>query len=81
MAVDLRRGSPTYGQWVDAKLSAANGDQLFIPVGIAHGFVTLEPEYEVVYQCSTTDAPEQDGGIAWDSTGIDGRSLPASSPS
>ncbi|MBB3349624.1 dTDP-4-dehydrorhamnose 3,5-epimerase [Sphingomonas sp. BK069] len=71
VAVDLRRGSPTYGQWVGAELSAADGDQLFIPVGFAHGFVTLEPECEVVYKCSDTYAPAQDGGIAWDSAGID----------
>jgi dTDP-4-dehydrorhamnose 3,5-epimerase len=71
VAVDLRRGSPSYGQWVGAELSAADGDQLFIPVGFAHGFVTLEPECEVVYKCSDTYAPEQDGGIAWDSAGID----------
>ncbi|WP_298808774.1 dTDP-4-dehydrorhamnose 3,5-epimerase [uncultured Sphingomonas sp.] len=71
VAVDVRRGSPTYGQWVGAELSAENGDQLFVPVGFAHGFVTLESDCEVVYKCSDTYAPEHDDGIAWDSVGID----------
>lgn len=71
VAVDMRKGSPTYGQWVAAELSAKNGDQLFVPVGFAHGFLTLEPDCEVVYKCSDTYALDHDGGIAWDSVGID----------
>jgi dTDP-4-dehydrorhamnose 3,5-epimerase len=71
VAVDVRAGSPTYGQWVGAELSAENGHQLFVPVGFAHGFLTLEPDCEVSYKCSDTYAPAQDGGVRWNSVGID----------
>lgn len=65
VAVDIRKGGPTYGQWVGAELSAANGAQLLIPIGFAHGFLTLEPNCEVMYKCSDIYAPDHDGGLAW----------------
>lgn len=71
VAVDIRKGSPTYGQWVGAELSAENGNQLFIPAGFAHGFVTLEPDCEVTYKCSDIYAPAHDAGILWNSACID----------
>ncbi len=71
VAVDIRAGSPTYGQWVGTELSAENGHQLFVPTGFAHGFVTLENDCEVTYKCSDVYAPAQDGGIRWDSIGVD----------
>ncbi|MBU2233088.1 MAG: dTDP-4-dehydrorhamnose 3,5-epimerase [Alphaproteobacteria bacterium] len=64
-AVDVRRGSPTYGQYVAAELTAKGGEQLFVPVGFAHGFVTLEPNVEIAYKVSGLYAPDCDGGIVW----------------
>ncbi|HVF92837.1 MAG TPA: dTDP-4-dehydrorhamnose 3,5-epimerase [Sphingomonas sp.] len=70
VAVDVRAGSPTYGHWVGATLSADNGHQLFVPVGYAHGFLTLEADCEVSYKVSALYAPECDGGIRWDDPAI-----------
>lgn len=64
-AVDLRRGSPTYGNHVAAELSADNGDQLWIPVGFGHAFVTLEPDTEVIYKVTAPYDPATDGGLRW----------------
>lgn len=71
VAVDIRKGSPTYGQWIGAELSFDNGRQLWIPAGFLHGFVTREPDTEIVYKCTDHYAPEADGGVAWDSVGIE----------
>jgi len=65
VAVDIRRGSPTYGEWEGYELTAENGDQLYVPVGFAHGFLTLEPDSEIVYKCSDYYAPETEGAIRW----------------
>ena len=66
MAVDLRAQSPTYGQWVAAELTAAAGEQLYVPAGFGHAFLTLEPDTEVAYKVDAVYAPESDAGIAWD---------------
>ena len=70
VAVDIRRGSPTYGKWEGYELTADNGHQLYVPVGFAHGFVTLEPDSEIVYKCTDYYAPESEGAVHWDSCGI-----------
>ena len=70
VAVDIRKGSPTYGQWVGYELSEENGLQLLIPEGFAHGFVTRAPMTEIIYKCSDYYDPSTDGGVAWDSCGI-----------
>ncbi|MGH7026600.1 dTDP-4-dehydrorhamnose 3,5-epimerase [Brevundimonas sp.] len=80
-AVDLRRGSPTYGRHVAAELSEDNGRQLFIPVGFGHAFVTLTPDAEIAYKVSDVYAPDCDGGVIWnDPTIAIDWPLPATGP-
>jgi dTDP-4-dehydrorhamnose 3,5-epimerase len=71
VAVDIRKGSATYGKWVGYELSAENGAQLFIPAGFAHGFATLQPDSEIIYKCSDYYAPETEGALRWDDPAID----------
>ena len=66
VAVDIRRGAPTYGQWFGVELSAENGRQLLIPAGFLHGFATLTPDCEVYYKCSDFYAPECEGAVRFD---------------
>ena len=70
VAVDIRVGSPTYGQWVGAELSYENGKQLMIPAGFLHGFVTREPDTEIIYKCTDFYAPDCDGAVRWDDPDI-----------
>jgi dTDP-4-dehydrorhamnose 3,5-epimerase len=71
VAVDARRGSPSYGQWFGTELSFENGRQLWVPAGFLHGFVTREPDTEIVYKCTDHYAPDCDGAVHWDSVDID----------
>ena len=71
VAVDVRSGSTTYGQWVGLELSFDNGKQLWIPAGFLHGFMTLHSDSEIIYKCTDHYAPECDGAVRWDSCGID----------
>lgn len=70
VAVDIRRGSPTYGKWVGVELSFENGKQLLVPKGFLHGFVTRTPDTEIIYKCSDYYAPDCDGAIRFDDPDI-----------
>jgi dTDP-4-dehydrorhamnose 3,5-epimerase len=65
VAVDIRRGSPTFGHWIAARLDSAAGAQLYVAAGFAHGYCTLEPDSEVAYKVSAFYAPAAEGGILW----------------
>ncbi len=65
VAVDIRHGSPTFGQRVGAEISAQDWNQILVPIGFAHGFVTLEPNTEVIYKVTAPYAPDHDKGLAW----------------
>ena len=66
VAVDVRQGSPTYGQWVGERLSATNKKQLWVPEGLAHGFLVLSEAAEFLYKTTDYYAPQYDHCIAWD---------------
>lgn len=70
VAVDIRKGSPTYGKWKGYELTAENGHQLYVPVGFAHGFLTLVPDSEIVYKCSDYYVPEAEGSLSWNDPDI-----------
>ena len=73
VAVDIRQGSPTFGQWVGAELSADNGAQLLVPKGFAHAYCTLTEECEVLYKVTGYYAPQAEGALHWNDpiVGID----------
>ena len=70
VAVDIRSGSPTFGKHVAMELSAESGYQFYVPIGFAHGFVTLEDETVVLYKVSDYYAPTQDSGLRWNDPDI-----------
>lgn len=71
VAVDLRKGSATYGKWAGIALSAENKKQFYVPAGFAHGFLVLSEEAEFVYKCTDFYHPEDEGGILWNDPTID----------
>lgn len=70
VVVDIRQGSPHYGRWIGIEVSAAKWNQVFIPIGFAHGFVTLEPDTEVLYKVTDYYSPEHERVIRYDDPNI-----------
>jgi dTDP-4-dehydrorhamnose 3,5-epimerase len=79
VAVDIRRGSPTFGRWVGQELSAQNGQMLYVPPGFAHGFCVLSDTAHVLYKVTAEYAPHLDRGILWNDPQI-GISWPVADP-
>jgi dTDP-4-dehydrorhamnose 3,5-epimerase len=71
VAVDIRRGSPTFGRWTGTLLSEENKRQLYIPEGFAHGFCVLSETADVMYKCTALYAPDDEFGILWSDSTID----------
>jgi len=70
VAVDVRKGSPTFGKWVSALLTEENKHQLYVPEGFAHGFLVLSESAEVIYKCTDLYAPQHEYGIRWNDPAI-----------
>jgi dTDP-4-dehydrorhamnose 3,5-epimerase len=70
VAVDIRKGSPTFGRWFGIELSFENGRQLMIPEGFLHGFATREPDTEIIYKCTDYYSPSSDGAVRFDDPAI-----------
>jgi dTDP-4-dehydrorhamnose 3,5-epimerase len=70
VAVDLRRGSSSFGRWISAVLSPEENNQLWVPPGFGHGFCTLEPNSVISYRVTNYYRPENDKGVAWDDADI-----------
>ena len=70
VTVDIRKGSPRYGDWAGYELTEGNAHQLYVPVGFAHGFVTLHPGSEIMYKCTDYYAPQTEGSIRWNDPNI-----------
>jgi dTDP-4-dehydrorhamnose 3,5-epimerase len=80
VAVDIRRSSPTFGQWVSLEITAEKGNQILVPKGFAHGFLTIEPHTEVIYKVTDVYSPAHDRSIRFDDPSI-GIAWPGSSDS
>ena len=80
VAVDLRAGSPTFGQWLAQVLSADNGRMLYVPPGFAHGFCVVSGEADVMYKVTCEFAPEAERGIVWNDPAV-GIEWPVKEPS
>ena len=65
VAVDARKGSPRYGEWVAVEISVEKGNQLLVPKGFLHGFLTLTPDTHFLYKCTDTYAPDSEGAVIW----------------
>jgi len=70
VALDIRRGSPTFGHWVSAVLSAENKRQIYVPEGFAHGFVVISESADVIYKCTDLYAPGDEYGVLWSDPGL-----------